>query len=734
MPTRRPGNLLNALLSSLLVLTMHAAALQTSPSDEDFQNLSRSASNAREAGKTEQAIQLYQRAVDVRPDWEEGWWYLGTLLYDQDHFAEAIPALEKLVQMDKGLSAAWNFLGLCEFETHDYDSALEHLEKGTSLGPGEDPEIARVSKYHLALLLIREGEFEKARSLLVSSDVNIGSQQVKAALGLCLLRIPLLPEQIDPAKDGLIHAAGEAASLLALSQSERALSALRALVHDYPRIPYAHYAYGSALASLGRAEEALQQQREELKNSPQSALVQIEISKLALGSHRQQEAITAAQAAVRLAPKSPEAYRTLASTQQSSTTRGKTLQMADSLASLRPEREARLDAIYAMPAAGRPPIATDSAKFEALAQQAATSQASGKFEVAISSYDAALKLRPEWDEGRWNLAMLQFQAHCYSDAIETLKIFVHGKPNDGTAWAVMGLSEFETKDYNNSFIHLRRGQQLGFGGSPESVQLATHRLAILLNQHGEFERAMEVLSARAGRGLFGDESKIALGMSLLRVRLLPEQVKSSDRELLRDAGAIAALLQNSKYDEALPRLKTMVQSHPAFPFLHYAYGMALLSLSHFEDAEEQFRQEQTISPMSELPYVRLASIGLRTHRAADANKFAAQAVHLAPDSGEAHYLLGKSCLALGQQIAAIAELETAARIAPNSPEVHFNLAKAYGRAGLKEKEERERAIFTEQNEIAQQQRSQSGSQSYGAARDTTDFRVTRIEPASAEPQ
>ena len=162
--------------------------------------------------------------------------------------------------------------------------------------------------------------------------------------------------------------------------------------------------------------------------------------------------------------------------------------------------------------------------------------------------------------------------------------------------------------------------------------------------------------------------------------------------------------------------------------------MALLSLSHFDEAEEQFRQEEKISPRSELPYLRLASIGLRTHRAADANKLAEQALHLAPDSGEAHYLLGKSFLALGQQIAAIAELETAARISPNSPEVHFNLAKAYGRAGLREKEERERAIFTQQNEVAQQQRSQRGSQSYGAARDTTDFRVTGIEPPSADPQ
>ncbi len=75
--------------------------------------------------------------------------------YDADRFADAIPALEKVVQLDPAQGPAWNFLGLCEFETRDYANSLQHLKKGQELGTGEDPEIARVSKYHLALLLNR---------------------------------------------------------------------------------------------------------------------------------------------------------------------------------------------------------------------------------------------------------------------------------------------------------------------------------------------------------------------------------------------------------------------------------------------------------------------------------------------------------------------------------------------------------------------------------------------------
>src|SRR5271166_6460413 len=119
---------------------------------ESFDSVAKAAAMAREAGRFDEATRDYQRAVELWPDWEEGWWYLGTLQYDADRFADAIPALKKVVQLDPAFEPAWNFIGLCEFETHDYENSLAHLQKGHELGAGDDPEIARVSAYHLALL------------------------------------------------------------------------------------------------------------------------------------------------------------------------------------------------------------------------------------------------------------------------------------------------------------------------------------------------------------------------------------------------------------------------------------------------------------------------------------------------------------------------------------------------------------------------------------------------------
>jgi tetratricopeptide (TPR) repeat protein len=323
--------------------------------------------------------------------------------------------------------------------------------------------------------------------------------------------------------------------------------------------------------------------------------------------------------------------------------------------------------------------------------------------------------------------MSYYVAGKYSEAVAALKTYVEHKPQDGTAWAVMGLSEFELKSYDNALFHLQRGQALGFGGSPESVRLANYTLGVLLNRQGEFKLASETLASAAGAGELGDKAQFALGMALLRMPFLPDQVDASKRPLVHSAGEIAALLQESKYDDAFAKFQSILKAYPATPFLHYAYGVALASLSQYEEAEAQMRLEAKISPGSELPFLRLSSIALRQHRPADALAPAQQAVKLSPSSGEAHYLLGRAYLELGDESKAVGELETAARLSPNSPEVHFNLAKAYGRAKQADKAEQERAIFVRLNTLAEQQRSLQGNQSYEGPRDSADVSAPKNE-------
>ena len=424
--------------------------------------------------------------------------------------------------------------------------------------------------------------------------------QAKVALGLVLLRAPLLPQEVDPSKDALVQAAGETASLLARGDSARTLDSFRGLLAKYPNVPYLHYAFGTALASAGRDNEALLQQQEELKISPESALPRIEISALELRSHNPRAALHAAETAVQLAPNSPAAHRVLAQSLQTLGQKEKAaaeLRASQALAPEKGVRDAHIVRMYAhdldaaVPETAHASSTPKSQSFDEVSRQAAAALAAGNTDQAIHIYQGALQLHPEWDEGRWNLAMLSYSAGRYPEAIVALKACVARRPDYGTAWAVLGLSEFEIKDYGNALIHLQRGQDLGMGGSKESVQLARYRLGVLLNRDAKFDLAAELLAPEDGPGPLAEKIQFALGMALLHISLLPDEVEASQNSLVLAAGEIAALLQDSKYDEVFPKFQTLLKDHPSVPFLHYAYGTALEALSQYDEAESQSRRK-----------------------------------------------------------------------------------------------------------------------------------------------
>ena len=733
--SNRPKLLFVAIILFLLAISPPFLLSQTSSTAAEppsFERLARQATAAREQGKPDEAIPYYQQALQIHPEWEEGWWYVGTLLYDSSHFAGAMPAFAKVVELDPKMGPAWSFLGLCAFESKDYAAAYVNLDRGHELGSAQVPEISKVASYHLALLLIRNSEFDRAINLL-SSELVRGqvTEPVKVALGMAILRVPLLPGAIDPSQDALIATAGGIGVLFAQNQQDQALQAFQQAVRDYPDTPNLHYAYGWALAAGGRLEDAQAQLREEIRVSPQSALPDQALAAILLQLRRPQEALTAAEEAVKLAPHSAPAYKVLAASLQAvgrSADAAIALSKAAELGPEEPQQSERIAHLYERGAAAAKPgtgtakstngssaTSGSAAGFDELAKKAVAARDAGNVVEAIRDYQGALQLRPTWEEGWMDLSLVYFSAARYKDAIEPLKRVVDLKPEFGTAWALLGLSEYETKDYKNALIHLEKAQGLGIQGSPEAIRIAQYHLGALLNQNREFERAVELLSVGHPEGDLVAQWNQALGMGLLRVPRLPEQVDPSQRALLQAAGQVASLLANSKYDDAFVILQKLLKEYPSTPFLHYAYGSALASLSQYDEAEAQLREEMRISPDSALPYIRLAFVDLKTQRPGAALVAAQRAVQLAPQSPEAHYILGRALLGSGETSQAIQELETANTMMPNSPEIHFHLARAYSKARQPEKAEQEREVFARLNAIAEQQRATRGSQAYGAS-------------------
>ncbi len=372
-----------------------------------------------------------------------------------------------------------------------------------------------------------------------------------------------------------------------------------------------------------------------------------------------------------------------------------------------------------------------SREFTRLAKQADIARGANQIERALLLYERALKLNPQWQEGWWYVGTLHYDADRYSQATFAFRNLTTLNPKLGAPWAMMGLCEFESGDYKNAMVHMSRGRARGLGTHQELLNAVVYHQALLLTRSGQFEAATELLNALVVRGLITESVRMALGLALLRVPLLPNHLDSSKDAEIRSAGEAAVAIALNNFDQAREAFQGLLKDYPKTPFVHYAYGAMLSSLSKFEEADREFRAEMTITPESALPYMHLTYIYLRTSRPQEALPLVEKGVELAPQSFAVHYLRGRTLLDLGKLDAAIASLERARRLGPFSPDVRYSLAKAYTRARRIEDAKRERVEFARLTALLDR-KEKVGGQSYRSSSERATLNP-RVADESAEP-
>lgn len=280
-----------ALVLACLLVTMRPTSAvqgQTSPgppragqasSPVAFDALRRQADEARAAGRVDEAVALYKRAVALQPSWTEGYWYLGTISYDRDRHAECRDAFARVVQRQSENGAAWAFRGLCEFRLKQYRAALDHLNRARQAGVGDDPAFDAIVAYHRAILLARFGQFERAFDV----DVNLvrGGNTMPAmldAIGIAMLRLPLLPDDVPPEQRDLVRLTGRAGAFAIARMAEEARKAYEELLTSYPDTPGVHFLYGNFLFTQERPDAALEQFRMEIARSPNHVPARLQLA------------------------------------------------------------------------------------------------------------------------------------------------------------------------------------------------------------------------------------------------------------------------------------------------------------------------------------------------------------------------------------------------------------------------------------------------------------------------
>lgn len=302
-----------SLLLLLTVPTTAATAQATNASARtkavsDFSQLSRAADLARDRGRSNEAIQLYKRALAIQPKWKEGLWSLSSLLYDRNQYADARDSLRRFLGIDPALGLAWAMLGMSEFELHDYARSLDHLQRAMAEGMGDQKEISESVFYLVAVLQTRFELFDESMGLLIAM-VKSGqdSRPLVESVGLAALRLPFLPSEIPADRHEMVRRAGEGVLALEAQRREEAGKLFRGLVQQYPGEPGIHFLYGAFLLDEN-PEGGIQELKKELDVSPSSVSARLRLAEEYTKQQNPNSALPLAQEAVKLDPKRAAAH------------------------------------------------------------------------------------------------------------------------------------------------------------------------------------------------------------------------------------------------------------------------------------------------------------------------------------------------------------------------------------------------------------------------------------------
>jgi tetratricopeptide (TPR) repeat protein len=356
------------------------------------------------------------------------------------------------------------------------------------------------------------------------------------------------------------------------------------------------------------------------------------------------------------------------------------------------------------------PASAANPEFERLLKAGAEAREAERWDDAVALYAKVLKLKPDHVEGHWYQGTAYYSLDNYPKCKQAFRQVVRLAPKNGAAHAFLGLCEFGLKEYDRSLQHLLQSRTLGVGDTGELGGVARYHAAILMTRMDQHEQALETLGEFANEGNDNPRVIEAMGIATLRMPLLPVELPPDRREMVLMAGRASYMMATRNTTAADAAFQALASRYPETPNVHYAYGVFLLQ-EQPDKALEEFKRELELQPGHASSLTQVAYEYLKRGDAQAALPWAKQSVAATPNAFAARKALGQALLETGDVDGALAELHLGIKLAPESPGLHFTLARALQRAGRLEEAARAREEFTRLDRLARTQK--TGAQSVG---------------------
>lgn len=162
-----------------------------------------------------------------------------------------------------------------------------------------------------------------------------------------------------------------------------------------------------------------------------------------------------------------------------------------------------------------------------------------------------------------------------------------------------------------------------------------------------------------------------------------------------------ALETQGKWQDAMSEYRAVLAKDPRLKGIHYRIGRLLLSQPETstskEEARKEFEAELQVDPNNAGAEFVLGELSRQAEDWPDAIAHFSRATQLDGGFFDAWLGLGRALMGGGKPADAIQPLETAEKMQPQSPIVHFELATAYQRSGRKADAAREFALHKAAN-------------------------------------
>jgi tetratricopeptide (TPR) repeat protein len=260
------------------------------------------------------SITLFSHALKVMPNLPLAHNNLGSALYDQKRYDEAIPHLQDALRLKPGYVDAYNNLGMTYWRLGREQDAIEQFSAVLKQGPDAK------AFYNLGVLLFTQGKVEEARQCVVSVlTTQPDSAEARNNLGNVLATQGKLEEAGAEFAAAVRFAPDLPEARLNLARTLAGKGAIEDAENHYaqalrlrPDFAEAHLGLAKLLEQAGRLPEAADHYSAAVQLQPDLAEAHNDLSNLAARLNNRQAAFAHGQRAVQLKPEWPEAHFNLA--------------------------------------------------------------------------------------------------------------------------------------------------------------------------------------------------------------------------------------------------------------------------------------------------------------------------------------------------------------------------------------------------------------------------------------